>query len=114
MGTVCKTCGDEKPDDQMIVRRGNVIRLCRECLGKSIAKKGGKPKRVARAAPPAPKPKDELALTPTYGFKAHVDENDNLHVVQANADETQDEIILSPAEAGVLFKRFAKFAKSAA
>lgn len=120
MATACKTCGVEKPDDQMIERRGKVIRLCRECLSNSIAKKGDgakpkttKSKRVPKAAAPPP-PRDQLALTPTYGFNAHIDENDNLHVVQANADQSQDEIILSASEASVLFKRFAKFAKSAA
>jgi hypothetical protein len=52
-----------------------------------------------------------MSFTATYGFESHVDQNGLLNIVQNNADGSTDQVILSPAEAAALFKRYATFAK---
>lgn len=117
----CKRCVTAKPEDQMLQRRGKPSKVCLECFGKAMSKGAdkadkeakkklvGKSKRGVKKINGASSP-DKLSMTPTYGFEAHVDENDMLNIFQRNAEAEPDQVILSKAEASTLFRRFAKFA----
>lgn len=116
MPLVCKTCETEKPDDEMVVRRGNPIRLCKVCLGNSIrGKRGGgntsKKRRAAvkrkasRKEAPPELTADELEVLPGAGFKSFLTEDDRLQINQG-----ADNVVLSKTELKVLSAQYAPWA----
>jgi hypothetical protein len=124
----CKTCGEDKPEDQMVVRRGKAVRLCRVCLGNSIRKKpkgsaetggGGTTTRKKRKSPvrrkasieaqPAGETNGQLEMLPGFGFKAYFTDDDRLCVDQVSGEKT-DNLTFSKTEFKVLAAQFAEWA----
>lgn len=117
--TTCKKCEVDKPEDQMVVRRGVAIRLCRECLSNARRKKGsGTSKKKATTtrrkrveSPP------ELVLTlPAGGFgvTSRVTDEGHLQLTQENEGTVADNVCLTRHEAKAIFEKFGDWAEGGA
>jgi hypothetical protein len=124
----CNTCKLEKPEAEMYMRGGKVIRTCCSCREAQVKKatasraktmqsvKISRPVEVQASAPaallPAPDPviaSPVLDIPPSWGLNAVI-EDGRLLLRQSDDAGNTDEIGLSRSEASTLFARFRAWA----
>jgi hypothetical protein len=117
----CKSCGKDKPVEEMYVRNGKPIRTCLVCrqdhiraIGAARAKtmqsiKISRAVKVQSAALPSPAiDYPVLELLPGWGVNAAIEEG--RLVLRQDGEARTDEISLSRSEARTLFAHFSTWA----
>jgi hypothetical protein len=121
----CNTCKLDKPEADMYVRAGKVIRSCRSCRQEQMRRAAVtrartmqtvKISRPVAAQTLAPPPADTatgvnpvLDIQPSWGINAVI-EDGRLVLRQSDDEGNTDEIGLSRSEASTLFARFGAWA----
>lgn len=117
MNHTCKKCGEIKPVDAMLTRKGVVFKTCKACYAAAISAghSGGgstvtsKSKGMAAAqisAPGFPR----LSIEAGHGLVAVI--NDGYLQLQQSDEDGTDTLMISKSEAKELFRAFGEWAAS--
>lgn len=111
MAIKCKHCEETKDESLMALRVGQPSQVCLECKQSRASLGAGAPKKKQKRKQ---RPDvDEQRLTMPgggHGFDAFVTEDDQLQISQENDGEDADNLVLSKAEARLIFEKFGEWA----